>query len=175
MHRDLKLENILLDTKNMQLKILDFGFACYGNIDQLNEFRGTDSYMAPEIKAGMTYNGIQVDIFSAGVILFIIVNGIFPFRSADPGDYFFDLLVEKNYIKYWNKISNFPMSAPFKDLMQKLLSPNGSERPSIAEIRQHEWFTACPEYDFLGTKNRLKEEFFTRQQNKVLNGLQTLP
>jgi serine/threonine protein kinase len=71
-HRDLKLENILIDD-NLNLKLADFGFACYKNIDTLKSYRGTMTYMAPEIKEGKQYKGTQVDMFSIGVILFIIV------------------------------------------------------------------------------------------------------
>lgn len=73
-HRDLKLENILLD-ENKDLKIVDFG-ACSTaenhNIDCLDSYAGTKSYMAPEIREGKVYNGKQVDLFSVGVILYIM-------------------------------------------------------------------------------------------------------
>jgi len=55
-HRDLKLENILVD-ENMNLKVADFGFACYKNINSLSSYRGTMTYMAPEIKEGKMYDG----------------------------------------------------------------------------------------------------------------------
>ena len=91
-HRDLKLENILIDD-NLNLKLADFGFAVYKNIDTLNSYRGTMTYMAPEIKEGKQYKGQQVDMFSIGVILFIIVQGIFPFKEARKEEYFYNLLL----------------------------------------------------------------------------------
>lgn len=84
-HRDIKLENILVD-KNMNLKLADFGFATNHNICQLSTFRGTQSYMAPEIREGKIYDGRQTDIFSFGVVLFTVVVGYFPFSTADMQD-----------------------------------------------------------------------------------------
>ena len=71
----------------------DFGFATYKAIDCLKSYRGTLTYMAPEIKEGKQYRGEQVDIFSMGVILFIIVHGIFPFKEARKEEYFYNLLM----------------------------------------------------------------------------------
>ena len=72
MHRDLKLENILLD-ENMNLKVADYGFATQKHINKLQSYRGTKTYMAPEIKEGKNYNGKKIDMFSTGVILWILV------------------------------------------------------------------------------------------------------
>jgi len=71
-HRDLKLENILVDD-HLNLKVADFGFATYKKVHKLKSYRGTMTYMAPEIKEGKVYDGKQIDMFSTGVILFIIV------------------------------------------------------------------------------------------------------
>jgi serine/threonine protein kinase len=90
-HRDLKLDNIMLD-ENLNLKVADFGFATYRKIGALNTYRGTKTYMAPEIKEFKVYDGRKADMFSAGVILFIIVQGIFPFNEAVKEDYYWKLM-----------------------------------------------------------------------------------
>lgn len=137
-HRDLKLENILVDD-NLTLKVADFGFACYKNIDALRSYRGTMTYMAPEIKEGKTYAGKQVDMFSIGVILFIIVQGIFPFKEARKEEYFYNLLLTGKTDTYFQKVNGTGLSEDFKDLILKLFSYNGAERPTIEQIRAHPW------------------------------------
>ena len=57
--------------------------------------------MAPEIKEQKTYDGQKVDMFSAGVILFILVQGIFPFSEAKPSEYFYEMIINRNFDKYW--------------------------------------------------------------------------
>ncbi len=81
-HRDIKLENILLDEKN-NVKIIDFGFSVIIEPDKkLNIFCGTPSYMAPEIAGKVLYKGAPTDIWSLGIILYILLCGTFPFRGS---------------------------------------------------------------------------------------------
>jgi len=140
-HRDLKLENILVDDL-MNLKVADFGFATFRKIHNLKSYRGTMTYMAPEIKEGKTYDGTQIDMFSTGVILFIIVQGIFPFKEAKKDEYFYNLLLQGDYNTYWKKTGGQNLSDDFKDLILKLFSYNGKDRPTVAEIRAHPWMQA---------------------------------
>lgn len=67
----------------MDLKLVDFGFASYKHIKRLESYKGTRTYMAPEIRERLTYDGRAADIFSTAVVLFIIVHGIFPFKESN--------------------------------------------------------------------------------------------
>jgi len=156
-HRDLKLENILVDDQ-MNLKIADFGFACYKNIDALTSYRGTMTYMAPEIKEGKTYKGTQVDLFSLGVILFIIVQGIFPFKEARKEEYFYSLLLNNRIDTYFTKVNGHGLSEAFKDLILKLFSYDGNLRPTVEEFRAHPWLNA-PGYDPEHARSQLLQEY----------------
>lgn len=81
-HRDIKLENLLLDDKN-NIKIIDFGFStCIPNEKKIKIFCGTPSYMGPEIVNKTEYCGPPADIWALGVLLFTILSGCFPYRGA---------------------------------------------------------------------------------------------
>jgi len=137
-HRDLKLENIMVDD-NLQLKIADFGFATYKKIDRLRSFRGTKTYMAPEIKEGKIYDGLKADMFSVGVILFIMVQGIFPFSEARTDEYFYRLLIDGDLETYWLKTGGENLSDEFKDLITRMLSYDPQMRPTVEELVAHPW------------------------------------
>ena len=137
-HRDLKLENILVD-ELMNLKIVDFGFATYKNIKKLQSYKGTRVYMAPEIKKKAQYDGRKVDVFSTGVILFVIVNGIFPFKEASRTDPYYNLLKQGRHDKYWFKVGLSGLSQDFKTLILKMLAPDPADRPSFSQLREDPW------------------------------------
>jgi serine/threonine protein kinase len=89
------------------------------------------TYMAPEIKEGKTYDGTQVDLFSVGVIIFIIVQGIFPFKEARKEEYFYNLLLTGQIETYFEKVNGTGLSEDFKDVILKLFSYNGKDRYTV--------------------------------------------
>jgi MAP/microtubule affinity-regulating kinase len=81
-HRDIKLENILLDAKCKTIKLIDFGFStCIPNEKKIKLFCGTPSYMAPEIVKKEEYSGPPSDIWAMGVLLYALLCGRFPFKG----------------------------------------------------------------------------------------------
>ncbi|KAL8843568.1 MAG: hypothetical protein Q9170_000072 [Blastenia crenularia] len=127
-HRDLKLENILLD-KNENVKLCDFGFTreYEGKMSYLQTFCGTVCYSAPEMLKGEKYAGEKVDVWSLGIILFALLTGELPFD--DDND-----MVTKH--KILTTEPNYPESMPSdaKVLISQLLSKRPLIRPTIADI-----------------------------------------
>jgi len=97
------------------------------------------TYMAPEIKEGKTYDGKQIDMFSVGVILFIIIQGIFPFKEAKKDEYFYNLIINGKLDTYWSKVGGQNLSPEFKDLILKMFSYDPTKRPTVDEIKSHPW------------------------------------
>jgi serine/threonine protein kinase len=85
-HRDIKLENIIIDKKGV-VKLIDFGFCCSSTTDVLLKvFCGTPSYMAPEIVSKLEYYGPPTDIWACGVLLYAMLCGAFPFKGVTDKD-----------------------------------------------------------------------------------------
>ena len=85
-HRDLKLENILIDRKTKQTKLIDFGFGQY--LPNLAEVKiqpncGTMVYMSPELIQKKDYFGDKADVWALGVILFVLATGKYPFYAEN--------------------------------------------------------------------------------------------
>ena len=103
----------------LKLVLGDFGFASFKDMYKLTSYKGTQTYMAPEIriKEYLPYDGKQADIFSLGVCLFIMVQGHCPFKEATKDDFFYKLIVEGNLSTYWQKTASKALSDEFKDLI----------------------------------------------------------
>lgn len=127
-HRDLKLENILLD-KNENVKLCDFGFTreYEGKMSYLQTFCGTVCYSPPEMLKGERYAGEKVDVWSLGVILFTLLAGELPFDEDN------DVLTKHKILTEEPKYPDLiPPDA--KALIVQLLSKRPLLRPTLADI-----------------------------------------
>ncbi|XP_076904952.1 CBL-interacting serine/threonine-protein kinase 14-like [Bidens hawaiensis] len=138
-HRDLKLENLLLDEK-WNLKVNDFGLSAVTNYQNqiqsdglLHTMCGTPAYVAPEIFAKKGYDGAKVDIWSCGIILYVLSTGYLPFN--DP-----NLMVM--YRKIYKGEFRVPkwISRDLKRFLSRLLDTNPETRITIKEIINDPWF-----------------------------------
>lgn len=130
----MKPENLLLEMKN-RIKIVDFGLSnMYKNEEQLKTACGSPCYAAPEMIAGKKYNGLQVDIWSCGVILFAMICGYLPFEDPDTSSLYKKILAGEY------KIPKF-VSNESKDLIKKILNTDPSKRYNLEQIRSHQWLT----------------------------------
>jgi len=80
-HRDIKLENMLIDEYNC-IKIIDFGFSCAISSQRLHKILcGTPCYMSPELVSKQKYNPASVDIWALGILFYRMLTGVFPFSG----------------------------------------------------------------------------------------------
>ncbi|KAH1589534.1 hypothetical protein KXX34_005523 [Aspergillus fumigatus] len=130
-HRDLKLENILLD-KHENVKLCDFGFTreYEGKASYLQTFCGTICYSAPEMLKGEKYAGEKVDVWSLGIILYALLAGELPFDEDDDQ-------VTKKKILTEEPVFNDKFPDDAKALINLLLSKRPLIRPSLADILAH--------------------------------------
>lgn len=132
-HRDLKLENILLD-KAQNVKLVDFGFTreYQGSTSYLQTWCGTIAYSAPEMLRGEKYAGEKVDVWSLGVILYALLCGELPFDEDDDGSTKAKILIEE---------VEFPDHVPdqARELIRKILSKRPLLRPSLGDILKDPW------------------------------------
>ena len=132
-HRDLKLENIIVD-KNLKIKIVDFGLSnIYKNNELLKSQCGSLCFAAPEMISGKKYNGLNADIWSSGVILFSMVSGFLPFQEEDTKLLYQKITNGKYQIPYY-------ISQTAGDLIHKILNINPNKRITIGQIKKHKWF-----------------------------------
>lgn len=140
-HRDLKLENTLLDgSPTPRLKICDFGYSKSGLLhSQPKSTVGTPAYIAPEVLTRKEYDGKIADVWSCGVTLYVMLVGAYPFEDPeDPKN------LRKTIARIMSAQYSIPdyvrVSADCRHLLSRIFVTNPSKRITIPEIKNHPWF-----------------------------------
>ena len=108
-------------------------------------YLGTKIYMAPEIHQQQPYQGAEVDVFAAGVILFIFVTCKHPFEGEATKDTKYKYIMSEKHEKFWNyHLKTLPNnqalnSLEFRDLFVKMVANDPEKRPTVTEVMQHSW------------------------------------
>ncbi|KAH7280590.1 hypothetical protein KP509_36G004500 [Ceratopteris richardii] len=136
MHRDVKPENILfLDDSDTCIKLADFGLSVEFSPEQnFSDFAGSPYYIAPEVLKGQYTQ--EIDVWSAGVVLYIMLSGVPPF-NGETDDEIFDSIREGKLEfvgSRWDKVS-----FPVKNLIMKMLSSSPTTRPTPRQVLEHPW------------------------------------
>ncbi len=155
-HRDIKLDNILIDLNN-KIKICDFGVSKKINVnDIMYDQCGTPAYIAPEILKNKGYEGFSVDIWSCGVVLYAMLSGTVPFKGNDLNE--LHNLIMKGKFNTINDISN-----DAKHLIKSLLEVDPKKRININNILNHPWLIN------VDVNNNKNYNLFTNAEKVLLN------
>ncbi len=126
-HRDIKMENMLVD-EQLNVKIIDFGFSTWFTTEQkLKIFCGTPSYMAPEIVSKKEYFGPPADMWSLGILLYAMLCGSFPFRGATERELY------RNISKGVFSVPTF-VSSRARSVICRLLTLDPQRRPTAEDV-----------------------------------------
>jgi serine/threonine-protein kinase SRK2 len=186
-HRDLKLDNTLLDTTDPPIiKICDFGFAKTWS-EEANMFTqiGTPVYMSPEVinsKAGQRgYDGRSVDVWASGILLLVMLLGSFPFdhtEHPDPNTSEAHLEVWLQQVsKRWSEVPHMAeaikkLSPECKDLLNRIFVVDAKKRITLEEIEHHPWYKKqLPESyaTVLASLHRSQDELDAYTQHRIEN------
>lgn len=160
-HRDLKLDNTILDHRDPpRLKLCDFGFAkawsANSNMDTMRI--GTPEYMGPELISGRAgYDGKKVDVWASGVLLFVMLLGMFPFEMEDENYVntagLYSIWIQQIRTSWQehphNNSAVSRLSTECRDLLDKMFDVNQDSRITIDGITRHPWFNRMlpPKYE----------------------------
>ncbi|KHN76274.1 Testis-specific serine/threonine-protein kinase 1, partial [Toxocara canis] len=138
-HRDLKCENVFLDSCD-NVKLGDFGFSRYMHAgDESRTFCGSRAYTAPEVLRSRPYSGFAVDIWSAGVVLYVMVTGLMPYDDRYPRK-----MLAKQLQHRITFPSRRPLSEEVKRLIFEMLHPVPTKRKQYPQIIKSPWLINTP-------------------------------
>ena len=132
-HRDLKIENMLVDRVTQDIKLLDFGLCnFFSPNDKLGTFCGSLYFAAPELLRGLVYSGPEVDVWSLGIILYVLVCGKVPFD---------DKSLPALHEKIKNCKPDYPkhLSPECHHLLQMMIVADPARRATLDEVKRHVW------------------------------------
>ena len=137
-HRDIKPENILMDENHTHIKLCDFGFSSvYDPNRPFEDFCGSPEYAAPEMIGRKPYSGPEVDIWSLGVLLFVMLTGCLPFSELNKSKLYLAIMTAKFIVPPF-------ISQSASSLIKSILVPQVSKRYSLAEIFSHPFISSNP-------------------------------
>ena len=178
-HGDIKLQNILFNS-NFGIKLIDLGFAKKIKEGLISEITGSKYYNAPEMFSCATkgYDGVLADIFSLGVVLFVLVMGFYPFDKPNMIDSRYKLIFKKDFDNFWKKCEQKKISSDkcfsgvskeFKDLFEKMVCPKPKERISLCQIKKHSWLQEIvkfyEDYSEIKEKIEMSKKFDKKKQS----------
>jgi len=173
-HRDLKPQNLLMDAR-YQLKITDFGLSKLvkdaNKAVMKTHYVGTRGYQAPELLRRKKYTK-ACDIFSAGVVLFILLTGYPPFEQAVKTDKWYKPLTQKNFEKFWKQHDGCGVKSDAQKLITQMLAYHSSDRIDIdgilaTEFCQGKTHTPDELYHVLKKKHRAASKRRKKDKNKM--------
>ncbi len=178
-HRDIKLENILLD-ENRNVKIIDFGFSTkIPNDQKVKMFCGTPSYMAPEIVTKQEYSGPPADIWASCVLLFALISGYFPYKGATDAALYERICSCESYPPEY-------LSDEAKEFLESVFQYDPDNRPSAEDIFYLPWMrlpisekystghSTCIGVSKSGISSQSSEEMYTRNYKPNLFATRTM-